>query len=1526
MQITTKITAQDTGGSGLKNLQYQFSSSNTIPSDNDTNWKNFSSGNTITENKAGGIWYLYTKVTDNAGNRATHIQKSNPYIVNYSVTYDANGGTGSMPIDTVSYGSSYTTRANAFTRTGYDFVGWNESPDGTGTDWTSYIGKPLNWSYNKSITLYAQWRINQYTLTVNPNGGTWNGTTGNSTFTQNYGSTKSIANPTAPAGYTVTFDGNGGSTPAAQNSTKSFTSWSNSGSGTLSGTTYTFGAGNGTLTANYKNNSITLPTSTRTGYTFAGWYDAASGGNKIGDAGAAYTPTAAKTLYAHWTDSQYTLTVNPNGGTWNGTTGNSTFTQNYGSTKVIANPTAPAGYKVTFNGNGGSTPAAQNSTKSFTSWSNSGAGTLSGTTYTFGAGNGTLTANYKNNSITLPTSTRTGYTFAGWYDAASGGNKIGDAGATYTPTAAKTLYAHWTVNQYTLTVNPNGGTWNGTTGNSTFTQNYGSTKVIANPTAPAGYTVTFNGNGGSTPAAQNSTKSFTSWSNSGAGSLSGTTYTFGAGNGTLTANYKNNSITLPTSTRTGYTFAGWYDAASGGNKIGDAGATYTPTAAKTLYAHWTINSYTLTVNPNGGTWNGTTGNSTFTQNYGSTKSIANPTAPAGYTVTFDGNGGSTPAAQNSTKSFTSWSNSGSGTLSGTTYTFGAGNGTLTANYKNNSITLPTSTRTGYTFAGWYDAASGGNKIGDAGATYTPTAAKTLYAHWTINSYTLTVNPNGGTWNGTTGNSTFTQNYGSTKSIANPTAPAGYTVTFDGNGGSTPAAQNSTKSFTSWSNSGAGSLSGTTYTFGAGNGTLTANYKNNSITLPTSTRTGYTFAGWYDAASGGNKIGDAGATYTPTAAKTLYAHWNVNSYTLTVNPNGGTWNGTTGNSTFTQNYGSTKVIANPTAPAGYKVTFNGNGGSTPAAQNSTKSFTSWSNSGAGSLSGTTYTFGAGNGTLTANYKNNSITLPTSTRTGYTFAGWYDAASGGNKIGDAGATYTPTAAKTLYAHWTVNQYTLTVNPNGGTWNGTTGNSTFTQNYGSTKSIANPTAPAGYTVTFDGNGGSTPAAQNSTKSFTSWSNSGAGSLSGTTYTFGAGNGTLTANYKNNAITLPTPTRTDYTFIGWYDAKSGGNKIGNAEAAYTPTKAITLYARWTINGYYKVGTTYYNDLSKAMTKASELKGTIEVLTNVQNDNTGSAEATNTVTLNLNGHTLQRKNWIGNSAGTLTINGPGTIDCTRTAFGYAIYETGGNLTINDNVTVISTKGAVQAKAGVLNITGGHYWAKSGDAIVYGENAKDTKGYNVNISNAYALAEKRNTYALHVGKPETSKYEGNYKVLLRNVNMGNAILDAAESDIPDNRGTGAKAAILSENSNLFWIDNKSNISSGPHGGNTIDKNNSGLLKITNGSSLYATNSKKFCVYVQAQDSQVNFDSGNGIFFATGAYVATTADGISTTFKATNGTFASTNKATKLYSTGDGKKIGDSTKTVTQTLTFKYLNRDKTFTSGTKSINVVKYVNGAARKP
>ena len=74
--------------------------------------------------------------------------------------------------------------------------------------------------------------------------------------------------------------------------------------------------------------------------------------------------------------------------------------------------------------------------------------TASSYTITFNANGGSVspsskTANY-NTSITLPTPSRSGYIFNGWYTASSGGSKIGGAGYNYTVTYSATFYAQWT--------------------------------------------------------------------------------------------------------------------------------------------------------------------------------------------------------------------------------------------------------------------------------------------------------------------------------------------------------------------------------------------------------------------------------------------------------------------------------------------------------------------------------------------------------------------------------------------------------------------------------------------------------------------------------------------------------------------------------------------------------------------------------------------------------------------------------------------------------------------------------------------------------------------------------------------------------------------------------------------------------------------------------------------------------------------------------------------------------------------------
>ena len=580
----------------------------------------------------------------------------------------------------------------------------------------------------------------------------------------------------------------------------------------------------------------------------------------------------------------------------------------------------------------------------------------------------------------------------------------------------------------------------------------------------------------------------------------------------------------------GYMFKGWKDAS--GNIV--TKDTIVNDNLK-LTAEWEIKKYTLTINPNGGTWNNTTSNSTKTGTINSTLSIANPT-PKGYTVSFNSNGGNNVKSITSQRTFKNWSLSGSGSMSGTTYTFGSGNATLTANYNNGSITLPSATKAGHNFKGWYSNGCGTTFIGNAGESYTPTSNVTLKACYTYYAYILDVYPNGGTWNGTTektrieplanpkpsiyGNTDYTGKIGSTIDIPNPTPPSGHTVSFNTNGGSSVSSITSTKSFNGWNNSSPGTFSGTTYTYGEGSGYITANYKNNSVNLPKPTKSGYTFDGWYTASSGGTKVNN---TYTPTENITLYAHWNVNSYTLSFDANGC---GTLGVSYVTATVGKTYGDAD-------------DGDGLP-----------------------------------------SIALTT----GKNFDGWYTSSSGGNKITNSTTVTASSDNGTLYAHCSYINYNINYN----LANGTHGSSHPTSaKYEDVINISKPSKKvtinlsrgtnasnatisstsvsaaqtfAGWTAT---NLNTTTARRGTSSSSvnTQWSSGSTKS----TYTYYknltvTNNATvkLTANWTQKSVTLPTITKSGYK-CGWATSSTATTYTYESGATYVPnangSSNLTLY-----------------------------------------------------------------------------------------------------------------------------------------------------------------------------------------------------------------------------------------------------------------------------------------------------------------------------------------------------------------------------------
>lgn len=86
----------------------------------------------------------------------------------YTVSYNANGGSGAPSNQTKYAGTNLTLSSTKPTRTGYTFSKWNTNSSGTGTNYDP----GSEYKTDASVTLYAQWIPNTYAVTYNNNGGT----------------------------------------------------------------------------------------------------------------------------------------------------------------------------------------------------------------------------------------------------------------------------------------------------------------------------------------------------------------------------------------------------------------------------------------------------------------------------------------------------------------------------------------------------------------------------------------------------------------------------------------------------------------------------------------------------------------------------------------------------------------------------------------------------------------------------------------------------------------------------------------------------------------------------------------------------------------------------------------------------------------------------------------------------------------------------------------------------------------------------------------------------------------------------------------------------------------------------------------------------------------------------------------------------------------------------------------------------------------------------------------------------------
>lgn len=131
---------------------YNFYCWNTSP---DSLGTAYHSGDIYGYDQRGGIVTLYAIWT--------------PYT--HTVTYNANGGTGAPDSQIKTYGATISLHGIVPVRTGYTFTGWNTQADGSGISYTP--GQDYGYDQNGgTITLYAIWKQNDYKVTYHANGGT----------------------------------------------------------------------------------------------------------------------------------------------------------------------------------------------------------------------------------------------------------------------------------------------------------------------------------------------------------------------------------------------------------------------------------------------------------------------------------------------------------------------------------------------------------------------------------------------------------------------------------------------------------------------------------------------------------------------------------------------------------------------------------------------------------------------------------------------------------------------------------------------------------------------------------------------------------------------------------------------------------------------------------------------------------------------------------------------------------------------------------------------------------------------------------------------------------------------------------------------------------------------------------------------------------------------------------------------------------------------------------------------------------
>ena len=508
----------------------------------------------------------------------------------YTVNLNQEGGSGGSSSVTATYDAAMLPMGAIPKRQGYTFGGYYTAADGGGTQYYYSDGtsaRTWNIAVNNT-TLYAKWTARQYTLNVNPNGGShWDHTAA------------------YEVGYLVTG------------------------------------------TSRYRGIGV----ATRSGYTFEGFYDASTGGTKVYDGnaqavdgtywsgnyptvlfkGLANASATALTVYARWTANTYAVTLDQQ----SGSNGTSSVTATYDAAMPAVTKPSRTGY--TFGGyytgeNGGGTQYYDATGASARTWDLAADNTTLYAKWTAkeyevtlnqqpgSGGTDSVTATYDAAMPGITVPSRTGYAFGGYYTGQDGSGTqyytaSGESAANWHETVS-TLYAKWTANQYTVTFDANGGSVSPDTKSVTYASTYGNlpTPTLADHSFVGWFTAQSGGEqvtsstsvsitGNQTLYARWAQESYEVWFRAfdkNGEVIGGSFQTITMGENAYLKSFNTLAITPPD----GYSFTNWNTAMDGSGVSHEDhenvfNLTNVANATVTLYAQWEPNPYQVAFQPNG---------------------------------------------------------------------------------------------------------------------------------------------------------------------------------------------------------------------------------------------------------------------------------------------------------------------------------------------------------------------------------------------------------------------------------------------------------------------------------------------------------------------------------------------------------------------------------------------------------------------------------------------------------------------------------------------------------------------------------------------------------------------------------------------------------------------------------------------------------------------------------------------------------------------------------------------------------------